>query len=445
MTVGILAVRTPPRRADLTIAGIGGVAVLLYVALYVVTIAIGLALPGPAGGSDNPYLRPDNAFRIAKGFFAALALLPFLLRRQRTHADAVALFGVGMLAGLSLVAIAALIERALFPGIFNFTSDYRIVATFSSMHLGGGHIGAYLAMALPFVVVGFIRPSPAKVVAMLLIVAMGGYTLVVTFARTAYAATLIAMAVVLLGWIVTAARRRNGTIVTAVFAVIVCSTLGVAVITATFDTPYMFSRLEAVVPDLAMREYNWRTGIAQRDGTIEAVLFGMGLGTYPRVVLAHSRKGDDHAPTNFVAKRAGEGSFLSIATGLTLYFVQRVSIDPDQSYKFSAKLRSPDGKGTLSALLCENMLLYSDNCHAVAFVAPDRGDWQEVTANVSAAGLDQRILFGWMKRPVGLSLFGPVPGTTIDIEDVKLIDLVGPQRHCERRFRCGHGALVFRR
>ena len=81
--------------------------------------------------------------RLAKPFLCALALLPFMRARQREHGDAALLFGVGMLVGLALVGIAALAERTAFTGLADIHSDFRITATFSSMHVGVEHIGAY--------------------------------------------------------------------------------------------------------------------------------------------------------------------------------------------------------------------------------------------------------------------------------------------------------------
>ena len=57
-----------------------------------------------------------------------------------------------MLVGLALVGLAALAERTAFTSLPDIHSDFRITATFSSMHVGGGHIGAYLAFAMPFVI-----------------------------------------------------------------------------------------------------------------------------------------------------------------------------------------------------------------------------------------------------------------------------------------------------
>ena len=73
ITIEILALRAPARRADFRLDGFSAMVLLLSLISYLLSIALGLALPGPEGGSDNPYLRPNNALRLAKGFFGARA------------------------------------------------------------------------------------------------------------------------------------------------------------------------------------------------------------------------------------------------------------------------------------------------------------------------------------------------------------------------------------
>ena len=102
VTIGILALRAPPRYTDFRLQSFPAVVLELSLISYLLSVALGLALPGPEGGSDNEYLRPDNALRLAKGFFIALALLPFLRARMRTHCDAMVWLGAGMAAGLAL-------------------------------------------------------------------------------------------------------------------------------------------------------------------------------------------------------------------------------------------------------------------------------------------------------------------------------------------------------
>src|SRR5262249_39705472 len=157
-----------------------------------------------------------------------------------------------------------------------------------------------------------------------------------------------------------------------------------------------------------------------RDDKFVSALFGMGLGTYPRVVLA--RNFDGHFPTNFVVEHDGAYPFLSLHAGLAAYFGQKVLIEPDQQYRLFVALRSSDGKGALSIVLCEKMLLYSVNCRGATFVPRNPGIWEDHGAAISTAGLDEKAVLGWLRRPVELGLFDPVPGTTIGIGHIRMLD-----------------------
>jgi hypothetical protein len=422
VTIGILVLRAPPRRADFVVAGFPGAVLALALVSCVLSIALGLALPGPEGGSDNPYLRPDNALRLAKGFFLALALLPFLRQRMRTRDDAMVWLGAGMMTGLALVAAATLAERAVFTGLFDFTTGYRVVGTFSSMHLGGGHIGAYIAMALPFLLVCLLRPRPLTLLAMFGVAICASYALVVTFARAAYAVALVATIAGSMGWAWAGRGRQKGTFPLAVLSALPLLLVGVILIAA-LDARVMTKRLQAVAPDLIRRESNWTGGLGLRDDNLFTALFGMGLGTYPRVVLA--RKPDGRFPTNFVVEQDGGYPFLSVTGGLPTYFGQKVPVEPDQEYRLFGALRSPNGKGALSVILCEKLLLYSGNCRASTFRPRGSGIWEDFGTVISTAGLDKDAILGWFKRPVELALFDPIPGTTIEIGHMRMFD---PQR-----------------
>ena len=85
VTIGILALRAPPRRADFPLDGFPAVVLVLSLISYFLSVAHGFGLPGPEGGSDNPYLRPDTALRPAKGgFFGARAAASS--RRENAYA-----------------------------------------------------------------------------------------------------------------------------------------------------------------------------------------------------------------------------------------------------------------------------------------------------------------------------------------------------------------------
>jgi hypothetical protein len=422
VTIGILALRAPPRAADFRFRGLAVAALMLAVLSCLAGMALGLAMPGPAGGSDNPYLRPDNALRVAKGFLTALALLPFLRERLRRSSDALSWLGAGITTGLAVVAVAAIAERSLFPGLIDFSAEYRISATFSSMGFGGGYVGAYIALALPFLLVCLVRPRLPTLIAMALVALGAGYALIVTFARAAYAASLLSVVVACLGWGWAARRGRAPPLPSLTLPALFLAMVGV-IVAAGIATPAMSRRVEQTSVDLAGRETSWTQGLALRDRGLLAALYGMGLGTYPRVVLAH--KLDGRFPTNFVVGRDGGYGFLSLFAGMPLYFGQIVPIEPGRTYRLFLGLRSPAGKGALSVLLCEKWLMYSDNCRRLTVVPRTTGQWEDFGAVIASKELGRPALFGWLRRPVDISLFDPVPGTAIDIGHVRMLDARG--------------------
>ena len=89
-------------------------------------------------------------------------------------------------------------------------TDYRVVGPFTSMRIGGGHIGAYAAMALPFVLTLGPRRGRWFLWPVFIAIGLGGtYTLAVTFARTAYMAALGAGLVTGMGLLLASRRGRT--------------------------------------------------------------------------------------------------------------------------------------------------------------------------------------------------------------------------------------------
>ena len=251
-----------------------------------------------------------------------------------------------------------------------------------------------------------------------------GYVLVVTFAPAACAATLISTLTAGLGWAWAARHRRSETAsALALSALLLPLTIG-GIVVAAVSGGFMTEQLRTVASDLADREGNWSGGLALPDSSPATALFGMGLGTYPRIGIA--RKPDQRFPTNFVVAQDGGYHFLSIYTGLPTYLGQKVPVRPDQQYRLFVALRSPDGKGALSVILCEKMLLYSANCRDTPFRSHLAGTWEDFGAEISSAGLDEDGILLWFKRPVELDLFDPVPGSTIEIGHIRMLD---PQGH----------------
>ncbi len=157
--------------------------------------------------SFTNYYSNFNAVRLLKGPLFASALLPLWFRAAAADAGySRRLLAHGMLAGLTGACLSVLWERAAFPGLMDFASDYRVTGLFSGSHVGGASLDGYLMLALPFCV--FCVLGHMRVWLRLAAVALFAaclYAVLVTFTRTTYvaAAIMLPMAILL------ALPRRN--------------------------------------------------------------------------------------------------------------------------------------------------------------------------------------------------------------------------------------------
>lgn len=148
----------------------------------------------------NNYLSPYNSLRLGKAWSWAMLLLPLLLRDAAN--DGLRRLALpGMLCGLGLVSLCALWERAVFPGVFNLSSDYRITAPFSAMHTGGAALDGYLALSLPFAALWLARARARRpAIAALLLLGLALHAAMATFSRALYAALPVAAITGLACW-----------------------------------------------------------------------------------------------------------------------------------------------------------------------------------------------------------------------------------------------------
>jgi hypothetical protein len=414
MTLAVLLARNPPRTIDLWPTGFPGLALLTLAASWFIAVCIGLLSPVGAAHSDNAFLRPDNALRLAKGLVEAMLLLPFLRQRQRTHGDAVTLIGFGMAGGVVAVTLVVLAERALFADILHLSAGYRVAGPFSSMRVGGGHIGAYIVLALPFTLSLVRLRSRWLAGALLLLTCIaGGYTLTVTFARTAYVAGLVAMAVSGALWVGLFRHQRRCWRLAALLPMM----LLLAALAATAFSATMRERLAASVLDFEIRQANWRAGLAVRDPDSLAAMFGAGLGSYQRTMLMRSAV---NRPSDLVVEEDGQGAYVSMRVESPFYLGQKI-VPPDAGMlHLSLLARTRDEGTTLGVAACDKVLLYSDNCRGGQVTLNVRDGWRKLSFAIPHEGLGGG--FGWLRRPVELSLFGGPVGHHVDLRTVSLTD-----------------------
>ena len=169
-----------------------------------------LPLPALDPNAIASHLSSFNSVRVGKSWFWALVLLPILLRDagpELTHIERY--FIPGMLLGLALVSGADLWERQVFPGLLDFSSDYRTTAPFSGMNTGGAALDGYLALSFPFVAIGLLAPRTRRQNgAAIALLALAAYAGLSTFSRGLYAAYAVA-ALIIAGFSLAAAIKKT--------------------------------------------------------------------------------------------------------------------------------------------------------------------------------------------------------------------------------------------
>lgn len=170
-------------------------AAVLLLAAVAATTAIatvrGLLPPPPLDlNAFASYNSHYNSLRVAKGLAWALVLLPLLSRSVGPEMDRLrTLLMPGMLLGLLCTALIQGWERRLFPGLLNFSSDYRPTASFSAMHTGGAALDAFLALSFPFVACWLLGKARRwQLCAALALLVIGLFTGFTTFSRDVWLA-----------------------------------------------------------------------------------------------------------------------------------------------------------------------------------------------------------------------------------------------------------------
>lgn len=153
------------------------------------------------GGWWQGFHEPLNAWRLAKPVFWGLLLLgPWRAACRVDAAGAHRVFAWALCGLLGTTALPVLWERLAFPGLLDFTSDYRATGLWWEMHVGGAALDAMLALAFPLAVAVLLvqRRAWAWVLAAA-VLALGTYAALATFSRIVYAAVPVSLA--LMEWL----------------------------------------------------------------------------------------------------------------------------------------------------------------------------------------------------------------------------------------------------
>lgn len=346
-----------------------------------------------AQGVYGDYDLPGNTLRVAKSMVWGLLLMPVLYRYAQ---GAPLRLARGMVVGLFWVCAAVVWERGIYVGALDFSDHARITAWFWEMHVGGGAIDVYLALAVPFAWwAAWTAPHGWRWCAAGALVLLAIYAVLMTYSRGVYltvALALIALAALAHKYRLVAPdgsvwhRRAMAFLVLA----LVAETLGVFM-----GGSFMPDRLGRSNADLYHRFAHWQRGVDLLKTPGQWAL-GLGVGRLPAHYSTQSPEGGLPGQVRWV--RSVEGRTQVWLSGPAqpgvkgeLALTQRVALAPGGAYRvrLRGQVQSP---ARLLVQLCEQHLLYAFECQAQT---------PRVLASSAAAG-------GWTE----LRLHGPALAST---------------------------------
>jgi hypothetical protein len=423
------------------------------------------------------------ALRASKASLWAVLLWPWLRQGLMTAPNTTLnRIGLGMVAGLAVVSLVSINERLAYPGLTDFVSHYRTTALFWEMHVGGGAIDAYLALATPFAMWALWRYRGMAWCLSSVLAVCVTYACLTAFARGVYMAVVVGLLVWLLAryaqlrsqekaspgmrwlaricWVLLALCASSGllmlsfeaggsrgaafcTLVLLAMAVwlkwhaqhqgwrlpasLVLGTVLLIEIAAVLGgDSFMKKRLEEGPADLDSRMAHWQNGLALLK-TPQDWLIGLGAGRFPAAYA-------DSDPNRDFSGRLGlarittprhavlEGPRHRDDLGGLFSATQQVPLTSTGLYSVRLNVQAAQPTAVL-VRVCEKHLLYDRNCqNAVVSVPASVGNWTELTRTLVGPRLDAGAW--WAPRGAVFSL--AVLGAQ-NVVSLRRVELFNPQ------------------
>jgi hypothetical protein len=390
----------------------------LFAATTLIALLLGLYPLAPLDANAfATYFSHYNALRVAKGFAWGLGFLLLLRWSVRRGSELPArLFTAGMLLGLLGVVLIGVRERWQYGDLLDFSTAYRITASFSSMHTGDSHLPAFLALAVPFVWLWVVRLRPLAALPVGLVLFSGAvYLVVLTVTRAAVLALALQLALLALFWLrslrLPGARVAAGALAYAAMVAVAGGVLYLGIQGAFFQ-----KRLATVSADADTRIDHWRTALGMMDQGLPAQVFGMGLGRFPETYLW--RNPQAARPGNFRYAQEDGNGYLLLGAGETLYLAQRVPAQPHTRYRLAFDLRGDGERLSLTVPLCEKHLLNSRRCNWNTYDVRGGKGWQRIEATLDSGRVGEG---NWLDRPpVELFLYNGGRDQRLAVDNVSL-------------------------
>lgn len=395
------------------------------------------------------YADPLNSLRVFKSTGFALLLVPLLQQEARNSMRrANHRLACGMAAGLTVVVLAVLWERAAFPGLLDFSTNYRTVALFWEMHVGGAAMDFYLALAMPFAVWAVVSAKRPMLWAGAAILALlTAYAILTTFARGLYLAVVVALVLLALRrWVqqrgadtasvLDSWRSRDGLWRWKVSPIqLLVMALLAETVMVLGGGSFMMERLGSTDRDLSSRTKHWQNGLALLDGPVDW-LVGKGLGRLPENYALRVPEGEfsgelrlHDVPASRTQDRYGFVTVHGPATveklGGQFALTQRVSLVDKGPYLVHLDVRVLQ-EAQVQVELCERHLLYDGRCQSVfKRVLPVNAGWQTMALPLEGAVFEGDACCAPRMKVFSLSVVNS--GGAADFDNVGLTGAQGVQ------------------
>ncbi len=418
---------------------LGGYAVVCIAAFF-----IGL-LPFPvlAINSFDNYFSQFNSWNVGKGFlwgFLFLGFVRWTLPRGSRLMER--LFVPGLLSGFIVVALVGMRERWQFADLLDFSVPYRITATFSTMHTGGAHLDAYLALLVPFIGYWVVRRGrPLVLLGGVALFFLAVYLVISTVTRTTFVVLIMEMALLILFWLKGLTRSRGRRGLTALYAGLLVVAVAGPLLYLGTQGAFFQKRLASVERDTAIRLDHWSEAVGMMDDGVVDQTLGMGFGRFPAAYLDWHPGSE--APGRYHFEQQGDNTYLRLQPGKTLYLAQKVPVTGHSGYRLALDVKSQQTNLTISIPVCEKHLLNSHRCRwsSQRF---DGGDdqWHHLNTEFNSGDVGTG---NWLsRRPVELFLYNPNKQATVDVDNVSLRDAQGNELLSNGSFSSGGDYWFFK-
>lgn len=256
-----------------------------------------LRLPSaPWGDQLSVYFTQWNAIRVGKGIFWGVVFAVTMIyggtrklgtaRYRWDSGD----WELAFLRGFSLagfyVGVFVFLERALFPGLLNWSDVYRATGPFFTMHIGDQHLDGFLVLAFPWVWAHRIHGRCTRLESFFcaMVLVLLAYAAFSTMSRATLAMILLQVVLlVALGWL--SSPVKSGRIGQGLLA----GAIGCALATGVFmamQTQAVRGRFASLGQDWDSRVKHWSMITRRGTSGIGGLSIGHGLGTLPSLVAA---------------------------------------------------------------------------------------------------------------------------------------------------------------